>query len=345
MAVRVDDPHPVPGGPHFTWVLDWPRTATHDGHVEAWAHHGIAVLPNGDVVTMSASGSDLQQMTSDGRLVSSVATPVVAGHSLTVVNEDGQTLLWVADNGIAAPPGADGRYKSLRAPSGQRGAAVKLNLRGEEVFRLAVPPTAEYVEGNYAPTAIVVDERHLAGSGDIWVADGYGQQLVHRYSETGEYLGSLGGERGLGRFDQPHALFIDRRRDEPELYVADRGNARIQVFDLEGRFRRGVGVGDLLSPGGFALSGTTLLVAELDARIAMFDADDVFLGSLGQTDPAGRDRPGWPNQTDDQGLPKRPELRHGAFNSPHGLATDAQGNIYVSEWLIGGRLVKLEQAR
>ena len=34
-------------------------------------------------------------------------------------------------------------------------------------------------------------------------------------------------------------------------------------------------------------------------------------------------------------------LEPGKFNSPHGVATDAAGNIYVSEWLIGGRYIKL----
>jgi hypothetical protein len=37
-------------------------------------------------------------------------------------------------------------------------------------------------------------------------------------------------------------------------------------------------------------------------------------------------------------------LQPGRFNSPHGLATDASGAIYVSEWLIGGRFTKLERA-
>ena len=36
-----------------------------------------------------------------------------------------------------------------------------------------------------------------------------------------------------------------------------------------------------------------------------------------------------------------PQLRPGLFNSPHGLAADADGHLYVAEWLIGGRTIKL----
>ena len=54
---------------------------------------------------------------------------------------------------------------------------------------------------------------------------------------------------------------------------------------------------------------------------------------------------GWPNNTSDEGrtIPTS-LLETGKFNSPHGLAVDANGNLYVAEWLIGGRVTKLDRS-
>ena len=51
---------------------------------------------------------------------------------------------------------------------------------------------------------------------------------------------------------------------------------------------------------------------------------------------------GWPNNLDEKGniIPSS-LLEPGKFNSPHGLAIDNNKNIYIAEWLIGGRLIKL----
>ncbi|HAE34071.1 MAG: hypothetical protein FI713_03690 [SAR202 cluster bacterium] len=84
-------------------------------------------------------------------------------------------------------------------------------------------------------TSVAVDEIAQGGSRDIWVSVGYGANLVHRYSRDGGYNFTIDGSHGAGHFNCPHGIFIDRRRDLPELYVADRANSRIQVFDLEGR--------------------------------------------------------------------------------------------------------------
>ena len=51
---------------------------------------------------------------------------------------------------------------------------------------------------------------------------------------------------------------------------------------------------------------------------------------------------GWPNINGDDGKPERTDLLEpGKFNSPHGLAIDKDGHLYVAEWLIGGRFTKL----
>jgi hypothetical protein len=295
---------------------------------------------------MGVDRPEVRLLRTDGQLVASWEAPVVAGHGLTIVRENGEDLLWIADNGISAPPGRNGMYDSQRSASGQYGAAVKLTLAGEELLRLSVPKTADYAAGNFAPTDVAVDERRHGGSGSIWVADGYGRHLLHRYDEDGRYLGTLDGVGGLGRFDQPHAVFVDRRKDVPQLYVADRGNARIQVFGLDGQFIRGVGRGHFHSPGGFAVTPDGhMFVAELDARVTILDRDDEVVGVLGEQGPPDRGRPGWPNRISGTGRPERPVLRAGKFNSPHAIAADRDGNLYIAEWLIGGRTISLERVR
>jgi peptidylamidoglycolate lyase len=73
----------------------------------------------------------------------------------------------------------------------------------------------------------------VAPSGDFWVADGYGNSRVVRFTARGEYVTEWGrkGDRP-GEFDTPHGIAIDR---QGRIYVADRGNARIQVFDGNGK--------------------------------------------------------------------------------------------------------------
>jgi len=199
----------------------------------------------------------------------------------------------------------------------------------------------------YSPTWVAVNEERHGGNGDVWVADGYGQSYVHRYDKSGNYIASINGEEGVaGRFNCPHAIFIDRRRSGQggsgtELYVADRANGRVQVYDLEGNFKRVFGSGFLTTPSGFAVHGDLLVIAELRARLTLCGKNDEFICYLGANE-AVCDVEGWPNNKDASGnIIPTSLLESGKFNSPHGLAADAQGNLYVAEWLIGGRFIRL----
>ena len=167
------------------------------------------------------------------------------------------------------------------------------------------------------------------------MADGYGESYVHRFSKAGDYLGSINGQEGrAGAFDQPHAVFFDTRKSEPELYVADRRNGRVQVYDSDGAFKRAFGSEFLKTPGAFDVVGEFLVIGEhRGARLTIVDAADNLVSYLGEN--AGvPDTEGWPN------VP-RDIVKPGLFNSPHGLAADDDGNLYVVEWITGGRTVKL----
>jgi DNA-binding beta-propeller fold protein YncE len=328
------------GANTYEWIDNWARIPHNQSARMGWAHHGIAVTEAGDVVTFHHGDPTVLVFDQDGNLQRSWDSQMTEAHGITVVKEGQAEYLWFADSGRKRDPTLGYVYPVGNVPvSGQ---VVKTTLEGQTVMTLQRPDLPVYRQGNYMPTSVAVNEERHGGSGGIWVADGYGQSYVHRYDKSGNYLGSINGEEGqAGRFNTPHAIFIDRRKLEPELYIADRSNHRIQVYDLEGNFRRTFGVDFLSSPSGFVTQAAFLIIAELRARLAITDMDDNLVCYLGANESVC-DVDGWPNNKNENGeiVPTK-LLQTGKFNSPHGLAVDSQGNLYVAEFLIGGRFTKL----
>ena len=102
------------------------------------------------------------------------------------------------------------------------------------------------------------DENHFNGptdmaflpNGDVFISDGYGNRRVVHFDKQGRFVKAWGEEgTGPGQFALPHAIAIDSQR---RLYVADRNNARIQVFDTEGKLL--ALWDDLMMPWGFAMT-------------------------------------------------------------------------------------------
>ena len=77
------------------------------------------------------------------------------------------------------------------------------------------------------PAGIALNE-----AGEIFIADGYANARVHRFSPGGEHLASWGEPgSGPGEFNLPHGAWIDRKG---RLFIADRENDRVQVFNQDG---------------------------------------------------------------------------------------------------------------
>jgi hypothetical protein len=277
----------------------------------------------------------------DGNLESSWDGGLTEAHGMVLVVEDGVDYLWIADQGSKRIP--DGGYQYVADSKGWQ--VVKTTLDGRTVATMPKPDLPIYHGARYAPTWVAVYEERHGGNGDVWVTDGYSQNQVHRFRKDGSYVGSISGEEGkAGAFKTPHSIWVDVRKSEPELYVADRSNRRVQVYDLEGKYKRVFGEDFLTSPSGFAVDGDHLIIGELRARVTIVDENDRLICHLGGND-AVCSVDGWPNVKNAAGIPTRTHLLEpGKFNSPHGIAADAAGNIYVSEWLIGGRSIKLEKA-
>ena len=110
---------------------------------------------------------------------------------------------------------------------------IKFSPKGEVLMVLGKPGVSG--NGNYtfnAPSDVVV-----ADNGDVFIADGHSTETNNRvvkYSPDGTFIKSWGREGyGPGEFKSLHALEIDKRG---RLFVADRGNRRLQIFDQEGNY-------------------------------------------------------------------------------------------------------------
>jgi len=284
-------------------------------------HSGIA-LRGGTVVVAHPGEPKLLEYDLGGTLVRDVTLEGLLEPHGFRMTDDG---LWIGDVGFK---------RRVRGPEFEnevaRGRVVLVGADGRIVRELGDPG-----EG-WSPTGIAV----ASESGDVWVADGYGKSVVHRFGADGSHRQTLTGEEGAGRFDCPHGVLVDGRRADPELYVTDRANGRIQVYDLDGAFRRVVGAGVLVTPTDLALVGDDLAVTDFtQARVTILGAEDELVEHVG-ANPRARERDGWPNARAGNGDLIRPELEPGRFNSPHTLAADELGNLYVTEWLLGGRVTK-----
>lgn len=303
----------------FEWIEDWAKTPESPSTQANGRTHGIAEAKNGDVYVFHQATRAVLVYDRAGALLRSFGDDFPGAHGLTLVSEGGEEFLWLTDEGT--------------------GLVAKLTLAGETVQTVEKPEIPAYSEARYSPTWVAVNP----SNGDIWVTDGYGASLVHRYDAKGKYLATLSGdeEGGAGRFSCPHAVWFDTRGGKaPELYIADRGNRRIQVFGADGTFKRDFGSEFLVHPCAFAAFGELLYVPELFGRVAILDGNDKLIGYVG-SDPEIVGDGGWPTVAHYPNFP-RERVHAGKFIAPHGIGVGADGSVYVVEWYYpGGRIIKL----
>ncbi len=174
----------------------------------------------------------------------------------------------------------------------------------------------------------------VAPNGDIYVVDGYGSQRVSRFDKNFRHLRTIGGrsskpgpEAEPGTFNTCHGVWVNTlRRSGPELYIADRHNDRLQVFDLELNFKRII-KGVVRNPCCFYQHKDCLYIPDLASRVTILDADDQLIAHLGDGKGAADNR-------------TNPAL----FAAPHALCVDSRGALYTVEWLDFGRPRKFRPA-
>ena len=320
----------------YEWIDDWAKIPDSESLRDGWAHHGVAVTGAGNVIASHPGVSHLLEFSPDGDLLRSSPTGLTECHGICLVEEAGAEYLWIADTGAKQQKTAtNGGFEYV--PSANEPRVVKTTLDGKIVAEIGRPNHPVYQSRPYTPTWAAVNEERFGGNGDVWVGDGYGSYFVHRYDKAGNYIASINGDEGdAGAFASPHTIWFDRRKSEPELYVADRSNGRVQVYDSEGKYKKVFGSELFRSPTGFASHGDLMVIIELHANMVLVDADDNLVAQIG-TNRAVCDVEGWPNVKNERGETVRNNLLEaGKINSPHGVAMDDAGNIYLSEWLVGG---------
>ncbi len=106
---------------------------------------------------------------------------------------------------------------------------LKFTVDGEYVFGIGSRGRASFQAPFNHPADVAV-----SASGDIYVADGFGNSSVHKFSSEGQLLASWG-VPGVqpGEFSTPHGIWVD---EDHRVYVADRENSRVQIFDADGNY-------------------------------------------------------------------------------------------------------------
>ena len=170
-------------------------------------------------------------------------------------------------------------------------------------------------------------------AGNTYISDGYVNSRIAKYDTHGDWVKSWG-ERGTGpgQFNLPHTIAVDSRDN---IYVGDRSNRRIQVFDTEGRFLRMFTIDVPPAPGTRGVNGNVPTGAALAATIGapnsicippgasevMFVGESTFPGRVFKVTLEGKVL----------GVIGRSGRELKRFSGAHQLACPSERELYVAE--------------
>ena len=241
------------------------------------------------------------------------------GHPIIIFDSDGKFLDSWGEGEFGNPHGiAIGPDDSVYCADVSDNSIKKFTAGGKLLMKIGSESKPMSGEPFCRPCHVAIDSRN----GDLYVADGYSNANVHKYSADGEFIESWG-DSGTdpGSFNIVHNIDID---NEGYVYVADRENRRIQIFNDQGKFEtqwvnlsRAAAVcvdkqeGGLVYVGEyFAGQASNEIGRHLGPRVTIFDKSGQVKARLSE-EPAGTEA--------------------GRFYAPHGMAIDSNKNIYVAE--------------
>jgi DNA-binding beta-propeller fold protein YncE len=270
----------------YTVVAGWPRLPDGQklGQVSAVAPDG-----HGEVFVFHRGEHPILVFNREGRFLRSFGDDVIAkAHGLRF---DAEGNVWTTDVG----------NHTVR----------KFSHTGKLLLTLGKEGEAGEAPDRFNQPADVAFGPH----GDVFVADGYGNSRVAKFSKEGKFLKAWGNKGTAdGEFNLVHAIAIDERGT---VFVGDRENNRIQVFDSDGKFQgKWTECG---APFGLFLDRHQhrFLVADGRAhKCLVLDGHGKVLESWGVQGKAA-----------------------GQFDLPHSVSMDSDGSVYVTE-ITGQRVQK-----
>jgi len=236
-------------------------------------------------------------------------TDFPGAHGLTLNVENGEDMLYIADN--------------------NRHEVIKTTIDGKVVQVFPYPKASGKYEkaDQYIPT-----ETAIATNGDVYVADGYGLQYILHYNAKGELLHTFGG-RGEGNehFGNAHGICIDTRADTPSLLITDRMKNQVKRFTMDGQLLEVI---DL--PGAYicrpVIHGEHVYLATIwsgdgganTGFISILDKNNQLISAPGGSTPEYKNG---------QLQPMYQTLK--IFQHPHDVCVDEDENLYVAQWNSG----------
>jgi len=301
--------------PEFKTVSDWLKLP--DGRPALGNMHGdIAVSSKGEVyVSVQDPEAGIQVYAPDGRFLHNVPGAPSDFHGFVIRRQtDGEFLYGV----------------TLRGQT-----IVKMALDGKIAMTIpasAIPDEFKVRNARSGQIGVLLTGLDVAPNGDLYVADGYASDYIHRFDRTGKYLTSFGGKKAPYSFNTLHKLAIDTRFQPARIIACDRANNRVLHLSLDGELL-GVVASDLLLPAAIVISGDYAIVGELKGQVSVLDKTGKVVSRFGTNAEPGAGT----NQV------KPEQWRPGIVTAPHGVAVNDRGDLFVSEFNMYGRVLRFNR--
>ena len=301
---------PTSAATDFTAVADWLKLP--EGRPNLGNMHGdVAVSSVGDVyVSVQDATAGVQVYAPDGKFLRNLPNAPSDFHGFVIRRQ------------------ADGEFLYGATMRGQ--TVYKLRLDGGIVMTIgssSIPEQFKTKNARSGQLALVLTGVDVAPNGDIYVTDGYASDFIHRFDKNGKYLSSFGGKAAPYSFNTLHKLAIDTRFEPARIIGVDRANNRVVHMSLTGEFL-GVVAKDLLLPAAVAISGDHAVIGELNGRVTLLDKTGAVAARVGANTEQG---------TGTNKIPPA-QWKTGLVLSPHGVALNDKGDLFVAEFNSFGRV-------
>jgi hypothetical protein len=298
----------------FATVPNWLKLP--EGRATIGNMHGdIAVSSAGEVyVSVQDPQAGLQVFGADGKFLRNVPNAPNDFHGFIIRKQ------------------ADGEFIYGATLRGQ--TILKMALDGRVVMTIpatAVPERFKSRNARSGQIAMLLTGLDVAPNGDLYVTDGYASDFIHRFDRDGKYIASFGGKEPPYSFNTLHKLAIDSRFDPPRIIGVDRANNRVVHLSMDGQFL-GVVAQGLLLPAAVTIKGDQAIIGELRGRVTILDKAGKTVAQVGANTEEGVGSNSMPPE----------KWRPGFVVSPHGVATDARGNLFVAEFSSFGRVHRFD---